>query len=456
MTLPGHTPPGGTRIAARIDAALAAASARHQRALLHAAPRPLRGRIRRVVGTMIHASAVETRVGDLCRIADPSGAGALLAEVVALSPDEALLTPLGPITALSSRAEVIATGAALRVRVGPELCGRVLDGLGRPIDGGPVLTSGSWVLVERDPPPPLGRQPIRRALPLGIRALDGLLTCGEGQRIGVFGPAGCGKSTLMADIVRGAGADIAVLALIGERGREVGEFLDNVLGPEGRARAVLVVATSDRPAVERIKAGQVATAVAEAFRDQGLRVLLIMDSVTRFARALREVGLAAGEPPTRRGFPPSVFASLPRLFERTGQGAAGSITAFYTVLVEGDTEGDPIAEEVRGLLDGHVVLSRELAEAAHFPAISVPQSLSRVMGQVVTPAHAAAAAELRRLLARHAEVELLVQVGEYAPGRDPLADRAIARKDAIDAFLRQSEAGGSLEDTCARLMALVA
>jgi type III secretion protein N (ATPase) len=273
---------------------------------------------------------------------------------------------------------------------------------------------------------------------LGLRAIDGVLTCGEGQRMGIYGEPGGGKSSLLAQIVRGVDADVAVIALIGERGREVREFVEVQLGEDGMRRAVLVVSTSDRSAMERVKAAYVATAIAEHFRDSGKRVLLVMDSITRFARALREIGLAAGEPPTRRGFPPSVFAQLPSLMERAGPGITGSITAFYTVLVEGDGSGDPIAEETRGILDGHVILSRQLASAGHYPAIDVLASRSRVMNAVTDAAHQRAASRLRELLSRYAEIEFLLQVGEYKSGADPVADEAVAKINEIRSFLRQS------------------
>ena len=276
-------------------------------------------------------------------------------------------------------------------------------------------------------------------MPLGIRVIDGLLTCGEGQRIGIYGAPGTGKSSLLASIVKGAEADVAVVALIGERGREVREFVERHLGEEGRKKSVLVVATSDRSAMERVKAAYVATAIAEYFRDQNLRVLLLIDSITRFARAQREIGLAAGEPPTRRGFPPSVFAELPRLMERAGAGSTGSITAFYSILMEGDGTADPISEESRGILDGHITLSPKLGSAGHYPAIDVLESRSRVMETVASQAHNQAATHLRALMARHQEIELLLRVGEYQPGSDPIADEAVRKIEAIRAFLRQGE-----------------
>jgi type III secretion protein N (ATPase) len=328
----------------------------------------------------------------------------------------------------------------MEVPVGPGLLGRVVDGLGRPLDAaerGP-LPPGPVASVRAPAPPALSRRLIERPLSLGVRAIDGLLSCGEGQRLGIFGEPGTGKSSLIAQIVHNADVDVTVIALIGERGREVREFVDRHLTGTARSRSVVVVATSDRPAIERVNAAHVATAIAEQFRDAGARVLLVQDSITRFARALREIGLAAGEPPTRRGFPPSVFAELPLLLERSGCGASGSITAFYTVLVEGDGTADPIAEEARSILDGHIVLSAKLAQAGHYPAIDVTASLSRVMDHVVTPEHGKAARHVRQLLARYADVEFLLQVGEYESGADRIADEAVAKHEDIRGFLQQA------------------
>jgi len=306
--------------------------------------------------------------------------------------------------------------------------------------------------VYAEPPNPMTRRLIDRPLPLGLRALDGLLTCGEGQRMGIFAAAGGGKSTLLSAIIKGSAAEVCVLALIGERGREVREFIEHDLGPEGRKKAVLVVSTSDRSSMERLKAAYTATAIAEYFRDQGAKVLLLMDSVTRFGRAQREIGLAAGEPPTRRGFPPSVFSTLPRLMERAGNSDKGSITALYTVLVEGDDMTEPIADETRSILDGHIVLSRKLAAANHYPAIDVMASVSRVMNAITTKAHREAAQKLRAILAKYAEIELLVQIGEYRKGSDAEADRALERIGAVNAFLRQGmDEASSFEQTLAAL-----
>jgi type III secretion protein N (ATPase) len=427
----------------------------HCAAIAAARLRRYYGRIERISGTMIEARIAGVRVGELCSLREPGGA-MVEAEVVGVGGGRAFLTPIGQVGGLSSRAEVEPAGRRLDVAVGDALLGRVLDGLGRPLDrpDDPPSTTAS-VPLQADPPPPLARPLVTKPLRLGTRAIDALMTCAEGQRIGIFGPAGAGKSSLIARIVQGAEADVFVVALVGERGREVGEFLSHTLGEAARQRAVIVAATSDRPALERVKAAEVATAIAEWFRDQGRRVVLLVDSLTRLGRAWREIGLAAGEPPTRRGYPPSVFAALPRLLERAASTHAGSITAFYTVLVEGELAADPIAEEVKSILDGHLILSPKLAEADHYPAIDVLQSRSRVMAQVTDAPHREAASHLRRLLSRHDEIEFLISVGEYQAGSDKLADEAIAKIDAIRAFLR--EPGSSItpfEETLRRLREL--
>lgn len=399
----------------------------------------IRGRITQITGTIIRAMVPGAKIGELCLLRNPNETSALHAEVVGFSGKEALLTPMGDLYGLSSNTEVIPTGKMQMVPVGPGLLGRVLNGMGEALD---IATHGSlsvedYYPVYQDAPDPLTRRIIDKPMALGLRVLDGLLTCGEGQRLGVFAAAGGGKSTLLSMLVKGADVDITVLALIGERGREVREFIEHDLGVDGVAKSVIVVATSDRPSMERAKAAYVATAIAEYFRDQGKRVLLLMDSVTRFARAQREIGLAAGEPPTRRGFPPSVFAMLPRLMERVGQSDKGFITALYTVLVEGDDMTEPVADETRSILDGHIILSRKLAAANHYPAIDVLSSVSRVMNTIVEPEHKVAANRVRELMAKYEEVELLVKIGEYKKGSDALADQALAKIDAIRAFLRQ-------------------
>jgi type III secretion protein N (ATPase) len=397
------------------------------------------GRVTQVTGTIVRGAMPAVQVGDICVLRNPRDGAETQAEIVGFSAGLALLTPIGDTRGLSPLTEIRPTGRPFTVRVGPELLGRVIDGLGNALDEtlkGP-LDAHTEYAVQGDAPHPLSRRVIAQPLPSGVRAIDGLLTCGEGQRIGIFAAAGGGKSTLMGMLVNGSSADVTVVALIGERGREVAEFLQNEIGPDRLRQSVVVCATGDKSPMERVKAAFVATAVAEYFRDQGKRVLLLMDSVTRFARAQREIGLAAGEPPTRRGYPPSVFAALPSLLERSGMNQHGSITAFYTVLVEGDDMTEPIADEVRSILDGHIVLSRKLASANHYPAIDVLASASRVMRSVVAPPHEQAAGHMRQLLAKYQEIELLLNIGEYVPGTDAVADAAVQKIKAINAFLRQ-------------------
>ncbi|MDP5279636.1 FliI/YscN family ATPase [Sphingomonas sp. DG1-23] len=397
-----------------------------------------RGRLVEVLGTTLKVTGIAPRVGDFCEVVEPSTGRVVPVEVVGIAGQATILTPLGDVRGLSVDAEVIVRSGEDSVPWGDGLLGRVLDGRGRPIDGkGDLPPDLKRRPLHAPAPQPMERALIDAALPTGVRAIDTLLTLGQGQRLGVFAAAGGGKSTLLGMLARFAQADVIVIALIGERGREVREFIEDSLGDAGLARSVIVCATSDRAAMERVRAAHHATAVAEGFRSEGRNVLLLMDSVTRFARALREIGLAAGEPPVRRGFPPSVFAELPRLFERAGNDAVGSITGIYTVLLEDEEGDDPIGEEVRSILDGHVILSRKLGAAGHYPAIDVLGSLSRLFPRLAEPAHRDAATRVRALLAKHAEIEFLVQVGEYRAGADPLADRAIAAKPEIDTLLRQ-------------------
>lgn len=399
----------------------------------------IRGRVTEVQGMIIKAAVPNVKVGELCELVTPGEDEGSYAEVVGFQGYDAILTPLGDIIGISGNTEVIPTGRVHHVAVGPHLLGKVLDGMGRPLhlDPDEEITPDAWYPVYADAPDPLTRKIIDEPLPLGLRVLDGMLTCGEGQRMGIFAAAGGGKSTLLSMLVKGAEVDVTVLALIGERGRELREFLEHDLGPEGIKKSVTVVATSDRSSMERAKAAYTATAVAEYFRDQGKKVLLLMDSVTRFARAQREIGLAAGEPPTRRGFPPSVFATLPKLMERTGMSDKGSITAFYTVLVEGDDMTEPVADETRSILDGHIILSRKLAAANHYPAIDVLASASRVMNNIVNEDHIKATGRVRELMAKFEEIELLVKVGEYKQGSDKLADEALAKIEHIRNYLKQ-------------------
>ncbi len=394
------------------------------------------GRVTEVVGLSMRFSMPGVRVGDVVSVARRGSP--LLCEVVGFSGGEAVAMPLGPLTGVGPDDLVEAVGGQFTVRVSDHMLGRVVDGLGRPIDGGPAFTKGVDVPVDRDPPTALDRRPVSKTIATGVRVLDGLLTLGEGQRVGLFAGSGVGKSTLLGAVARGVLADVVVVALVGERGREVGEFLEHALGEEGRKKSVVVVATSDVAALERLRAAQVATAYAEHFRDQGKRVMLLVDSVTRFARAQREVGLAAGEPPARRGYPPSVFAMLPRLLERSGQSAHGSITAIYTVLVEGGDMDEPIADEVRGILDGHVVLDRGIAARGRYPAVDVTMSLSRVMDAIVTPEQRDAARKLRAMMGVYEAKRDLVTMGAYAKGSDKELDEALAKMPKIEQFLRQS------------------
>jgi len=412
------------------------------------------GRVHAVVGLAIHAMIPGVRLGEVVTI-QRRGLSPLLAEVSGFQDDRATLLPLGEMKGVGPDDPVQVTGDSFQIRFGPDLLGRVLDGLGQPMDGGPALTGGLWD-VMRPPPPPLSRPRIKRALSLGVRAIDGLLTLGEGQRIGLFAGSGVGKTSLLAQLARQADADVFVLALVGERGRELSEVIESALGTEGLARGVVVCATSDSPALVRMKSAYVATAIAEGFREQGKRVVLLMDSVTRFARAAREVGLASGEAPARRGYPPSVFALLPGLLERSGTSERGSITGIYTVLVEGDDLDEPVADEVRGILDGHLVLRRELMQRGRLPAIDVVASLSRVMSAVTTEQQRAEARELVELIAAYEAKRDLVVLGAYKPGSDPRVDRALSRLDAMEAFLRQRQDEPSqLNATLSALTALV-
>jgi flagellum-specific ATP synthase len=420
-----------------------------------AAARPLiRGKVTGAVGLRVTVSGLEARVGDLLRMGD--GPEAVLAEVAALDGERLSCLPLGPIAGLGTGTPVTNTGGPLRVAVGPDLRGRILDGLGRPMDGGPPLR-GEMVSIDAAPPSAMERQLVDAPMPLGVRVLDTLVPCGRGQRIGIFAGSGVGKSTLMSMITRGTTAELNVVALVGERGREVREFIEHDLGPEGLARSVVVIATSDTPPLVRLRAGSVATRIAEYYRDEGADVLLMMDSVTRAAMAQREVGLSVGEPPATRGYPPSVFAMLASLLERAGPGARGSITGLYTVLVEGDDHNEPIADAARSILDGHIVLDRKLATAGHFPSIQSLDSISRVANRITTPQQRSDATELRRLMAAHREVRELVEIGAYVPGTNPDADRASAIWPHITAFLRQGlDERVTAESAWADLRALIA
>ena len=432
-----------------LDAPLAAL----HRADLHAR----QGRVCDLIGLIVEATGLEAEVGELCRIDTGRHSEPVPAEVVGFRASRTLLMPLGEMHGIGPGTGVTATGEQLRVKVGDDLLGRVVDALGRPIDGVEDAIDGSERSTLAAPPSPLERPPIDERIALGVRALDALVPCGRGQRLGIFAGSGVGKSSTLGMIARSTSADVNVIALVGERGREVREFVDRNLDDSARARSVVVVASSDQPALLRIKAAFTATTIAEHFRDRGLDVMLMMDSVTRFAMAQREVGLAIGEPPATRGYTPSVFALLPKLLERSGTSAKGSITGLYTVLVDGDDMNEPVADAVRAILDGHVVLSRDLAHAGHYPAIDVLQSVSRLIGEVVSPEVRHAGQELRRLLAALRSKDDLIAIGAYQPGSDPTVDSALAKRDAINRFLQQTvDYSSTAEEADGGLVALVA
>ena len=406
--------------------------------LLDAVPRLAEyGKVTRVVGLVIEAAGLDVGLGELCRVTALTGDRSVLAEVVGFHAQGVLLMPLGDMDGLHPGSAVRPLGRSFGVDVGPGLLGRILNGLGHPIDGGGKLEVETRVPLSAEPPNPLAREMVGRVLETGVRALDGTLTVGRGQRVGIFAGSGVGKSTLLGMIARQARADVNVIALLGERGREVREFIEHALGPEGLARSVLVVATGDQAALVRARGALVATAIAEYFRDQGKEVLLMVDSVTRVAMAWREIGLAVGEPPTTKGYPPSVFAMLPRLLERAGNGERGGITGIYTVLVDGDDFNEPVADAARSILDGHVVLTRKLAAAGHFPAIDVLDSKSRVRDQIIPPDHKAAADLLLKCEAAYREKEDLILVGAYQQGSDPMVDAAVALREQALGFLQQ-------------------
>lgn len=407
--------------------------------LRHAGRPHYRGQIDEVTGVLVEALGVPAAMGELCRI-ERGALGAIEAEVIGFRGTRTLLMPHGELLGISPGQPVYALGRPFTVRVSDDLLGRLVDGYGHPLDGAGELHRGDVRPVRGEAPAPLDRVPIREPLQTGVRAVDGLTTVGRGQRMGIFAGSGVGKSTLLGQITRGTDADVVVCCLVGERGREVQDFLEEVLGTEGRRRAVVVVATSDRPPIERFSAPFVATTIAEHFRDQGLNVLFLMDSVTRFAGASREIGLAAGEPPTVRGYPPSFFATVPKLVERLGRTRRGSITGLLTVLLEGDDPDEPVADTMRGLLDGHLLLSRSLASSGRYPAIDVPNSLSRLMPSLVDGEHAAWMRDLRGLLAAHADGRDLIDIGAYRPGANARLDRAVLLMPAIEAFLNQAVA----------------
>ena len=412
------------------------------------------GKVVNVVGLTIEAVGPDARLGDVCRIVpEAADAEPVLAEVVGFRDKKTLLMPLDVVEGISLGCSVENTGYPLSVTVSEELLGKTVNGLGQPVDG-TVVRGGSYS-VEAAPPDPMSREIIDTVLPLGVRAVDGIMTVGKGQRIGIFAGSGVGKSTLMGMFARNTRADINVIALIGERGREVREFIERDLGEEGMRRSVVVVATSDRPALERKKAALTATAIAEYFRDQGKDVLLMMDSLTRFSMAQREIGLASGEPPVSRGYPPSVYSEMPRLLERAGRSDKGSITGLYTVLVDGDDFNEPITDTARSILDGHIMLNRKLVHKNHYPAIDVLQSISRCMSQIATQEHKRLAGRLKNVLATYNEAEDLINIGAYKSGSNPDIDYAITMIRQVNDFLQQDvDEKVSFEESVERLRAM--
>ncbi|HEY3418410.1 MAG TPA: flagellar protein export ATPase FliI [Armatimonadota bacterium] len=411
------------------------------------------GKVVQVVGGIVESLGPQMSIGELCHIFTHRNRPPVTAEVVGFRERRVLLMPMGDVAQISNGSEVIGTGGARTVPVGMGLLGRVLDGLGNPIDGkGPIIPDAEYPVTQA-PPHPLERLPISEPLSFGVKVIDSILTCGKGQRIGIFAGSGVGKSTLLGMIARSSSADVNVIGLIGERGREVREFIEKRLGEEGMSRSVVVVATSDQPAILRMQGALVATSIAEFFRDQGLDVMLTMDSVTRFAWAQREIGLAVGEPPTTRGYTPSVFTLLPKVLERAGASDKGTITGLYTVLVEGDDMNEPVADTVRGILDGHIVLSRSLADKGQFPAVDILPSVSRLMPELTTPEHRRAATRVREMVANYRNSEDLISIGAYVPGSNPKVDEAIANIDQINAFLAQhAERSSPWPDTQRELM----
>ncbi|MGB6946639.1 MAG: FliI/YscN family ATPase [Bryobacteraceae bacterium] len=412
------------------------------------------GSVTELVGLLVESKGPEAAVGDFCEIGTRAGR-TIRTQVIGFRAGHVLSMPLEETDGLQLGDPIVARKEDARMEAGPQLLGRVIDGFGRPLDNLGPITGGQPYELYAAPPGPLEREPIGEALATGIRAIDSLLTCGKGQRIGIFGGSGVGKSTLLGAMARSSSADVSVIALIGERNREVRDFIEHELGPEGLKKSVLVIATSDRPAPLRIRAAFVALAVAEYFRDQGKDVLLVMDSVTRLAMAQREIGLAAGEPPSQKGYTPSVFHLLPKIFERAGRFRKGSITGFFTVLVEGDDFNEPIADAVRAILDGHIVLSRELGSAGHYPAIDILQSVSRLAPRLCTPVQKEAAAKVREAMATHQRSEDLINLGAYASGANPKLDAAIRMRPLLLDFLKQdSQEQSPFEKTMAGLSEL--
>lgn len=417
-------------------------------------PAGLTGRVTKIVGLTVSIAGFPAPLGSIARLEGENGV-LLEAEVVGFAGEETLVLPYGELNGIRRGTRAVLAHSVQGARVGEALLGRIINGRGQYLDGFPAAILPRHVSLQSTPISPMTRPRINEPLSTGIRAIDGLLTCGKGQRLGIFAGSGVGKSTLLGQIARSTNADVNVVVLIGERGREVREFIERDLGPDGLARSVVVVATGDDPAVLRLRAAYLGTAIAEYFRDLGRDVLLMMDSVSRFAFAQREIGLAAGEPPATRGFPPSVFALLPKLLERSGRTSIGTITGFYTVLVEGDDPNEPISDAVRSTLDGHILLSRKLAEQGHFPAVDVLASISRLMTDVTVDSHRAAAASLRQLLAAYQRSEDLISIGAYQHGSNATVDAVLRLNESIQGFLRQSpDEGSTIEDAVQQLMRL--
>jgi len=395
------------------------------------------GRVTKIVGLAVEATGPSSRIGDVCEMYTLDNSRSMRAEIVGFRDGQTLLMPFGSLEGIGLGSYVVYTGKTLRVPVGKELVGRILDALGNPFDDLPEPKIDAWYPADSAPPNPLTRDRIKEVLPLGVKAIDSMLTVGRGQRLGIFAGSGVGKSTLLGMMARYAVADVNVIVLVGERGREVRDFIEKDLGEEGLRKSVLVIATSDQPALLRLKCAMTGTAVAEYFRDQGLKVLLLMDSLTRFAMAQREIGMAAGEPPVSRGFPPSVFAILPKLLERSGMSDKGSITGLYTVLVEGDDMNEPISDTVRGILDGHIVLSRAIANSNHYPPIDVLGSVSRVMPDIVSKEHLTEFGTIKNMIAVYREAEDLINIGAYREGANPEIDRSVRLHNPIQGFLKQ-------------------
>ncbi len=427
---------------------------KYRRAVDENTPLRLIGKVTQVVGLTLEVKGVDTFIGEVCEVYFPGENRRVLSEVVGFRSSSTLLMPLGETLGIGPGCRVVPTGQSLKVSVGPYLLGKVLDGLGRTLNGS-LPANGTEYPVDNQPPNPLTRARIKKVLETGVRAIDGLLTCGQGQRLGIFSGSGVGKSTLLGMIAKNSSADVNVIALIGERGREVGDFLEKDLG-EGLERSVVVVVTSDQPALVRVKGALVATTIAEYFRDQGKNVMLMMDSATRLAMAQREIGLAIGEPPTTKGYTPSVFAFLPRLLERSGTSNKGSITGLYTVLVDGDDMDEPISDAIRGILDGHIVLSRRLAAKNHYPSIDVLRSVSRLMMDLVEEPQKEAAGKLKEILATYEEAEDLINIGAYAEGSNPKIDYALKHLGQINGYLRQgTEEKATYEQACENLVQML-